>query len=370
VSEVKKHSDIFVPIVAVTGQHREMLEQALKPFGVKPDYDMDIMEPNQTLSSIVSKTLHGFESIVVQERPHIVLVQGDTSTTFAASLASFYKKIPVGHIEAGLRTWKKFNPFPEEMNRKLTTALADIHFAPTMTSVQNLEKEGIHRSSIYLTGNTVIDALLAVADKPFDLKKVGVNIKPGKKVILVTTHRRESFGQPMRNTCEAVAKIAKKFGDEVSIILPMHKNPAVRDVINEALEDVREVQLIEPLDYVPFVHLMKASHLILTDSGGVQEEAPSLGKPVLVLREVTERPEAVEANTVKVVGTDPGVIYRESEKLLSDKKAYDAMARSVNPYGDGRASERITGVLLKYFGFTDRGIEEFDFDRLSKTAAQ
>lgn len=368
ISEIKKHSDIFVTIVATTGQHREMLDQALKPFDIKPDYDMGIMEPNQTLTSIISKTLHGFESIVMQERPHMVMVQGDTSTTFAAALASFYKKIPVGHFEAGLRTHKKFNPFPEEMNRRLTTVLADLHFAPTMTSVRNLEREGVPRSSIFLTGNTVIDALLSVAGKPFDLKKAGVSLKPGKKVVLVTTHRRESFGQPMRDTCEAIARIAKRFGDEVTIVLPVHKNPAVRDVVNEILEDVREVQLIEPLDYVPFVHLMKASHVILSDSGGVQEEAPSLGKPVLVLREVTERPEAVEANTVKLVGTDPDLIFNETEKLLSDEKEYNKMAKAVNPYGDGHASERITGVLLQYFGFTDRNIEEFDYEKLSKTS--
>lgn len=370
IAEIKKHPDIFAPIVVLTGQHREMLDQALKPFGIKADYDMDIMEPNQTLTSIVSKSLHGFESIVLHERPDIVIVQGDTSTTFAAALAAFYRKIPVGHVEAGLRTNHKYNPFPEEMNRKLTTALADIHFAPTETALESLLKEGVPRSSIFLTGNTVIDSLFSVLKIPCDLKKNNVNIKSGKKLILVTTHRRESFGVPMRRTCEAIAKIAKKHGGSVNIILPLHKNPVVRETVESVLGDLDDVQLVEPLDYVPFVHLMKEAYIILTDSGGVQEEAPSLGKPVLVLRQVTERPEAVMANTVKIVGTDTNTIFKETDKLIEDKDEYEKMARAVNPYGDGKASERIVSALLKYFGFTDINPEEFDYRRLSANSGR
>ncbi len=361
IKRVKAHSDIFIPIVVVTAQHREMLDQALKPFDIKPDYDMSIMEQNQTLSSIVSKTLFGFEELSFNEKPDIVLVQGDTSTTFAASLAAFYKKIPVGHVEAGLRTWQKYNPFPEEMNRKLTTAITDLHFAPTQSSLENLLKEGISRSNIFLTGNTVIDALKSVEKMPCDLKKYGIEIKKDRKIILVTTHRRESFGIPMKNTCEAIAKLVQKYRDTIEVIIPMHKNPIVRETIENILGDLEQVQLVEPLDYVPFVHLMKSSYLILTDSGGVQEEAPSLGKPVLVLREVTERPEAVLANTVKVVGTNQALIFKETERLLTDIDEYKMMSKALNPYGDGKASERIVAALLKYFGFTDIAPEEFDY---------
>lgn len=369
IAKIRSHSDIFTPIVVVTAQHREMLDQALKPFGIRPDYDMAIMEPHQTLTSIVSKTLHGFEEIALHEKPDIVLVQGDTSTTFASALAAFYRQIPIGHIEAGLRTGQKYNPFPEEMNRKMTTAVADIHFAPTETSLKNLLEEGVPRSRIFLTGNTVIDALVSVSAMSYDLKRSGINLKKGKRTILVTTHRRESLGLPMKNTCEAIAKIAKKHGDSVSIIIPVHKNPVVRDVVENTLGGLNEVQLIEPLDYLPFVHLMKEADIILTDSGGIQEEAPSLGKPVLVLRQVTERPEAVLANTVKIVGTDKDIIFKETERLLTDDEEYKKMARAVNPYGDGKASDRIVSALLKYFGFTDVGPEEFDYARISEKKA-
>ncbi|MCX5749010.1 MAG: UDP-N-acetylglucosamine 2-epimerase (non-hydrolyzing) [Candidatus Saganbacteria bacterium] len=365
INEIYKHSDIFAPIVVVTAQHREMLDQTLKIFDIKPDYDLDIMEQDQTISNIVTKTLQGFEDIILQERPDMVIVQGDTSTAFASALAAFYRKVPVGHIEAGLRTKNKFNPFPEEMNRKLISAIADMHFAPTEMSVNNLLSESVSRSNIFLTGNTVIDALLSVVSRPYDLKRSGVSIKPGKKLILVTTHRRESFGIPMRNALEAIAKIAKKFGDEVQIVLPVHKNPNVRDVVFDVLDNLPNVDLVEPMDYLPFVHLMKESYIILTDSGGIQEEAPSLGKPVLVLREITERPEAVLAGTVKIVGTDPGTIFNETQKLLTDKDAYDKMSHAVNPYGDGNASSRIITSLLKHFGFTDRKVEEFDFRNIA-----
>lgn len=359
ISAVKKHQDFFDPVIVVTGQHREMLDQVLKVFGIKPHYDLMIMEQEQSLSYIIIRCLQGLEEVIVREKPDIILVQGDTSTTFASSLAAFYQHRPLGHIEAGLRTGKKYCPFPEEMNRKLTSSLADIHFAPTEIAVKNLLSEGVNRASIYLTGNTVIDSLYMIAKRPYDVKRIGVNIKD-KKLILVTVHRRENFGAPLKSICEAIRKIAVKHKDIATVVLPVHKNPMVSGAINEFLGSAHNVQLIEPLDYEPFIHLMRHSHIILTDSGGVQEEAPSLGKPVLVLREETERPEAVMANTVKVVGTNTETIVAELEKLLSNRREYEKMSRAVNPYGDGRASERIIGALLHYFGFIDVRPEEFD----------
>jgi UDP-N-acetylglucosamine 2-epimerase (non-hydrolysing) len=367
ISEAKKHTDLFNPVVVVTGQHREMLDQVLKVFNIKPDYDLMIMEHEQTVSSVVCKCIQGLEDVLIRERPDIMLVQGDTSTTFASSLASFYQHVPLGHVEAGLRTGKKYYPFPEEMNRRLTSAVADIHFAPTQTSVNNLLSEGINKSAIYLTGNTVIDALQQVAKKEFNLKNAGVSVREkGKKLILVTVHRRESFGAPLRNICEAIRKIAIKHRDIATVILPVHKNPMVSGTVHDVLGNAANVQLISPLDYEPFVHLMKMSHLILTDSGGIQEEAPSLGKPVLVLREETERPEAVMANTVKVVGTNTENIVNEVEKLLSSADEYKKMSKALNPYGDGNASKRIISAILHYFGYTDMRPEEFD---ASKTVA-
>jgi len=360
IAEVKRHSDLFEPAIVVTGQHREMLDQVLKVFGIKPDYDLMIMEQEQSLSYIVSRCLQGLEEVIMREHPDIVLVQGDTSTTFASSLAAFYQHVPLGHVEAGLRTKKKYYPFPEEMNRKLTSVVADIHFAPTRIAVENLLAEGVNKQAIYLTGNTVIDALYAIARKSYDLKSAGVEIKDkNKKLILVTVHRRENFGAPLKNICEAVKKIAIKHREVATVILPVHRNPIVSETVKDILDSVHNIQLIEPLGYEPFVHLMKNSYIILTDSGGVQEEAPSLGKPVLVLREETERPEAVMANTVKIVGTKTENIVSEVEKLLSDSREYEKMANAVNPYGDGKASERIIGALLHYFGFIDVRPEEF-----------
>lgn len=361
ISEIKKHRDVFDVTIVVTGQHREMLDQVLKVFSIKPDYDLTIMEHEQSLSYIVIRCLQGLEEVILREKPDMLLVQGDTSTTFASSLAAFYQHVPLGHIEAGLRTGKKYYPFPEEMNRKLTSAIADINFAPTGISVKNLLSEGVNRQSIYLTGNTVIDSLFLVAKKArhFKLSDIGVKDK-AKKLILVTVHRRENLGAPLRSICEAVKKIALKHKEIASVVLPVHKNPMVSDCINEVLGDAHNVKLIEPLDYEPFVHLMKESYIILTDSGGVQEEAPSLGKPVLVLREETERPEAVMAGTVRVVGTNTEKIVTEVEKLLSDSKEYGKMTNAVNPYGDGKASERIVGALLHYFGFIDVRPEEFN----------
>ncbi|MBI5078737.1 UDP-N-acetylglucosamine 2-epimerase (non-hydrolyzing) [Candidatus Saganbacteria bacterium] len=360
INEFEKYPDILDPVIVVTGQHRQMLDQVLRIFDIDPDYDLGIMEENQTIGDIVTKSLQGLEEIILREKPDLILVQGDTSTSFAAGLSAFYYRIPLGHVEAGLRTFDKWRPYPEEINRKLITALADLHFAPTTTSLNNLLEERVSREQIYLTGNTVIDALLAVAQKKFDIESAGIKVSKGKKIILVTAHRRENFGAPLKNICAAIRKLAEKFRGSVDFVLPLHKNPMVRNVVKEILETVENVELIEPLDYETFVHLMKASHIILTDSGGVQEEAPSLGKPVLVLREKTERPEAAAAGTVKLVGIAEKVIFEETQRLLTDQGEYDKMSQAVNPYGDGHAAERILGSLLYYFGASDRRPEEFN----------
>jgi UDP-N-acetylglucosamine 2-epimerase (non-hydrolysing) len=360
IKELEKYPDILEPVVVVTGQHRQMLDQVLRIFSIDPDYDLGIMEENQTLISIVSKSLQGLEEIILREKPDMLLVQGDTSTAFAAGLSAFYYRIPLGHVEAGLRTFDKWRPYPEEMNRKLITALADLHFTPTENSRKNLLEEKVSPERIYLTGNTVIDALLAVSRRPYDLEKNGIKLSRNKKIILVTAHRRESFGAPLKNICSAIRKLAEKYRREIEIIIPVHKNPVVRKVVEEMLETVDNIELIEPLDYEPFIHLMKASHFILTDSGGVQEEAPSLGKPVLVLREKTERPEAVQAGTVKLVGMEEKNVFESADELLSDKAVYKKMSRAINPYGDGHASERVVSAILHYFGAMDRKPEDFN----------
>ncbi|MEE8637454.1 MAG: UDP-N-acetylglucosamine 2-epimerase (non-hydrolyzing) [Candidatus Margulisiibacteriota bacterium] len=362
IKEVEKYPDMLDPVIVVTGQHRQMLDQVLRIFDIRPDYDLGIMEENQTIANIVIKSLEGLQEIVLREKPDMLLVQGDTSTTFAAGLASYYFKIPLGHVEAGLRTFDKWRPFPEEINRRLTTALADLHFAPTQTSVSNLLAEGSSRSNIFLTGNTVIDALLAVSKRNFDLKQAGINLNPKRKAVLVTAHRRESFGAPLKNICSALLRLAQVHRREIEMVIPVHKNPMVREVVSESLETVDNVKLIEPLDYEPFVHLMKESYIILTDSGGIQEEAPSLGKPVLVLREKTERPEAVSFGTVKLVGTNQEIIFEEANKLLVNREAYESMSKAVNPYGDGHAAERIVQAILYYFGVVDRKPEEFNLN--------
>jgi len=364
INEVESYPDVLEALIVVTGQHRQMLDQVLRVFNIDPDYDLGIMEENQTLTGIVTKSLQGLEEIVLREKPDLILVQGDTSTTFAASLVAFYYKIPLGHVEAGLRTFDKWRPFPEEINRRLTTILADLHFAPTNRAVTNLLQEGVPRENIYLTGNTVIDALLLVAQRNFDLEKAGIKLNPDKKLILVTAHRRESFGPPLKSICSAIKKIAEKFYREVELVIPVHKNPSVREVVEEMLEEVNNVILTEPLDYEPFVELMKRSYLILTDSGGVQEEAPSLGKPVLVLREKTERPEAVEAETVKLVGAQENKIFEETSLLLTDDREYRKMSQAINPYGDGHARERIVEALLYYFGISDKKPEEFSYAKV------
>ena len=359
INQVEKYPDILEPVIVTTGQHRQMLDQVLRIFNIDPDYDLGIMQENQTIVSIVTKSLQGLEEIILREKPDMLLVQGDTSTAFAAGLAAFYYRIPLGHVEAGLRTFDKWRPYPEEINRKLLTSLADLHFTPTDSSARNLLEEKTPRDKIYLTGNTVIDALLTVSKKNYNLEKAGIKLNKDKKLILVTTHRRENLGAPLKHICQAIRKLADKFRREVEIILPVHKNPLVRNMVNDILDGVDNVDLVEPLDYEPFVHLMKASYIILTDSGGVQEEGPSLGKPVLVLREKTERPEAVAAGTVKLVGMDEKLIFDEASRLLTDQAEYAKMSQAVNPYGDGHASERIVGALLHYFGASDMKPEEF-----------
>jgi len=338
--------------VVVTAQHREMLDQVLRLFQIKPDYDLDIMQAGQTLYDITARALLGLRGVLQEERPDLVLVHGDTTTTFAGALAAYYEQIPVGHVEAGLRSGNKFSPFPEEMNRTLTGALCDLHFAPTLTSKANLLAEGKSSEHIYVTGNTVIDALLMTvrADYQFEdplLKNMDFN---SRRVLVVTTHRRENLGEPMRQMYLAMKDIVRDFPDTV-LVFPVHKNPAVRSVVEEVLGGEERVVLVEPMDYEPFANLLNKSHLILTDSGGLQEEAPSLGKPVLVLRENTERPEAVQAGTVELVGTGREKIYETTRRLLADDKAYREMAQAVNPYGDGQACRRIIRCLRYYWGW-------------------
>ena len=351
VLELQRFPEKIEVVVAVTGQHREMLQQVLDVFHIEPQYNLDIMRPRQTLAEITTRALEGLEQVIQGEHPDIVLAQGDTTTTFVASLAAFYNKVSVGHVEAGLRTDNKYDPFPEEMNRRLTSVLADLHFAPTPAAKKNLQAEGIPASRIFVTGNTVIDALLSVAESAADAAYVpglsDVNLD-GRRMILVTAHRRENWGEPMQRICLAIRSIVEAFPD-TEVVFAVHKNPIVRDVVFKELGDAERTHLIEPPDYVPFVRLLKKSHLILTDSGGVQEEAPALGKPVLVMRKTTERPEGVEAGTAKLVGTESDTIYDEAAELLTDQVAYDSMARAVNPYGDGSASVRIREALFRYF---------------------
>ncbi|MZP43160.1 UDP-N-acetylglucosamine 2-epimerase (non-hydrolyzing) [Heliobacterium gestii] len=350
VKMLEQHPQEIVSKVAVTAQHREMLDQVLQLFHITPDHDLNIMAPEQTLYDVTSRALLGLKPVLEQEKPDLVLVHGDTTTTFVASLAAFYQQIPVGHVEAGLRTHNKYSPFPEESNRRLTGAIADLHFSPTATSRQNLLQEGIREESIFVTGNTVIDALLATVKKEYrfcDPALDGIDFA-GREILLVTTHRRENLGEPMRQVYRALYEVLEA-RPQAAIVFPVHKNPAVRRVVAEVLGDHPRVHLVEPLDYEPFVNLMARSTLVLTDSGGMQEEAPSLGKPVLVLRDTTERPEAVTAGTVKLVGTDAEAITREALTLLSDRQAYEAMANAVNPYGDGKASERTVQAILHHF---------------------
>lgn len=345
-------------VVCVTAQHRQMLDQVLRLFEITPEHDLDVMKPGQDLYDITSNILLGLRPVLAAERPDWVLVHGDTTTTLATTLAAYYARIPVAHIEAGLRTGDKYAPFPEEMNRKITGAVADLHFAPTAASQANLLAEGVPAAAIHVTGNTVIDALLAVVEKlktsaalQAELAERFGFLDASKKLILVTGHRRENFGEGFQNICHALADVAERHPD-VEILYPVHLNPNVRQPVNDILaaRGLSNVHLIEPVDYLPFVYLMNRSHLIITDSGGVQEEAPSLGKPVLVMRETTERPEAVAAGTVKLVGTSRDEIVRQCERLLTDSDAYLAMSRAHNPYGDGQAVARIVNTLQNMQG--------------------
>lgn len=343
----------FEAKVCVTGQHREMLDQVLGLFGIEPDFDLNIMKAGQDLTDVTVAILQGLKGVFKQFRPDVVLVHGDTATTFAATLAAYYQQIPVAHVEAGLRTGNLYSPWPEEANRKLTGALARLHFAPTETSSANLLREGVSASDIVVTGNTVIDALLDVVDRlQTDNKLREIASAPTaflnaeRRVVLVTGHRRESFGDGFERICQALSQVAKRYPD-VEIVYPVHLNPNVREPVNRLLSGIANVHLIEPLDYLPFVHLMSRSYIILTDSGGIQEEAPSLGKPVLVMRDTTERPEAVGAGTVRLVGTQAEEIVGALCQLLDDEQAYQAMSYAHNPYGDGAASQRIIAALLK-----------------------
>ena len=340
--------------VCVTAQHREMLDQVLDLFDLNPEYDLNIMKPGQSLSDVTCNILKGIESILTEFKPNIILVHGDTATTFATSLAAYYQQIPVGHVEAGLRTGNIYSPWPEEANRKLTGAITSLHFAPTETSANNLRLENVHEDRIHITGNTVIDALMQVVEKlEKDTELAAKHAKQfsfldfSKKLVLVTGHRRESFGGGFERICESLVKVAKQFPD-VNIVYPMHLNPNVREPVSRLLSATNNIFLIEPLDYLPFVYLMNKSSIILTDSGGIQEEAPSLGKPVLVMRDTTERPEALAAGTVKLVGTDVDKIFKEVSILLTDESAYDDMSFAHNPYGDGNACSRIAGALIEF----------------------
>ncbi len=327
--------------VLATAQHRQMLDQVLAFFDIQPDIDLNIMRPNQALAELTARLLLGLNDVLVQEKPDVVLVQGDTTTVMTVALACFYHRIPIGHVEAGLRTWDIQNPFPEEANRVIAGKLARWHFAPTEGARQNLLKDGIADQSIVVTGNTVVDALLATARRDVNL---GIDLRADKRMVLVTSHRRENFGAPFRNICHALQTLAQNNPD-VQFLYPVHPNPNIKDVAYKYLAHTPNVTLCEPLDYAPFVAAMKRAYLILTDSGGVQEEAPALGKPVLVLREETERPEAVQEGVVKLVGSNYERILTEAQHLLDDKSAYQAMARGVSPYGDGHASERIAQLL-------------------------
>lgn len=349
VRALQRAADRFESHVCVTAQHRAMLDQVLEVFELKADVDLDLMVPGQAPAGIAAGILDRLPPLLRRLRPDIVLVQGDTTTTFAASLAAFLERIPTGHVEAGLRTGDRWQPFPEEMNRVLTTRIAAMHFAPTPAARDALLGEGIPAADVYLTGNTVIDALLQTVRREYRFRTPALAaLDPGRRLVLITTHRRESFGAPLRSTCAAIRELAARF-PELQFVLPVHPNPEVKRTVEELLCDIPGMHLIPPVDYLEFVHLLSRAHLVLTDSGGLQEEAPSLGKPVLVLREVTERPEGVEAGTAVVVGTDRERIVSVASELLTSPEAYARMANAVNPYGDGHASDRIIVALADRF---------------------
>ncbi|MEW6717651.1 MAG: UDP-N-acetylglucosamine 2-epimerase (non-hydrolyzing) [Chloroflexota bacterium] len=337
-------------MVCVTAQHREMLDQVLSLFDIRPDVDLDLMRPGQSLAEITAEVFTHLDPVLANLQPDWVLVQGDTTTVMASSLLAYYHGVKVGHVEAGLRTRDKWQPFPEEVNRMVTAVVADLHFAPTEWARQNLLSENIPSSHIVVTGNPVIDALQWVAKQPFDMRTLNIPELGNAKVrlILVTAHRRENFGEPLENICQALRKVANKYREQVHLVYPVHLNPNVQEPVYRLLDDVPNITLIPPLDYLPMVNLIKRATLVLTDSGGLQEEAPALGVPVLVMREKTERPEGVDAGTVRLVGTNPEQIYAEACRLLDDKVAHEEMARAINPYGDGQAAGRIVEAILKY----------------------
>ncbi len=358
VNELKRDNDIE-DIVCVTAQHRQMLDQVLNIFNITPDYDLNVMKNRQTLPEITSSVLNGLVEVIDKAKPDMILVHGDTTTTFAGALAGFYSKVKIGHVEAGLRTYDKYSPFPEEMNRKLVGSMADLHFCPTENNKNNLLKESVPEEGIYVTGNTVIDALKTTVSDSYEFETSELcEIDFNKRVILLTAHRRENLGEPMENIFRAVKRIATEYKD-IEIVYPVHLNPLVREPANRILGDVKNVHLIEPLAVQELHNLMDRSYLVMTDSGGLQEEAPALGKPVLVLRQETERPEAVEAGTVKMAGTDEEEIYKLAKMLLDDKNEYEKMNKAANPYGDGKASARIVQAIKFYFGATNEPPMEF-----------
>lgn len=358
VLELQKQSQRFEEITTVSAQHREMLDQVLDIFHIKPDYDLNIMHARQTLTDITSNVLINLDKILKEAKPDIVLVHGDTTTTFAASVAAFYNQIPIGHVEAGLRTWEKYSPYPEEMNRQMTDAMTDLYFAPTNQSKANLLKENHKEDNIYITGNTAIDALKQTVDKEYH-HDILDKVSPDNKLILLTMHRRENQGEPMRRVFKVIREVVES-REDVEVIYPVHLSPAVQEAAKEILGNTERIHLISPLDVVDFHNLAARSYFIMTDSGGVQEEAPSLGKPVLVLRDTTERPEGVEAGTLKLVGTESEKVKEEMEELLDNDAEYQRMAQAKNPYGDGKASERILDAIAYYFGVTDKKPIEFE----------
>lgn len=354
---LQKRASEFETVVTVTAQHREMLDQALNIFGIQPDHDLDIMQKDQTITTITTNVLLKLDQVIKQEKPDIILVHGDTTTTFAASLAAFYNQIAIGHVEAGLRTWNKYSPYPEEMNRQMTDVLGDLYFAPTVQSKKNLLQEHHQAQNIYVTGNTAIDALQQTVAKDYHhniLEQVDLN----KKIVLVTMHRRENQGEPMKAVFKAMREVVLE-REDTEIIYPVHLSPAVQKVAHEIFDGIERIHLIDPLDVVDFHNLAARSYFIMSDSGGVQEEAPSLGKPVLVLRDTTERPEGIKAGTLKLVGTDFDTVKQEMLNLLTDEKAYRQMAEAKNPYGDGKASQRILDAIAYYFGQTTQKPTEF-----------
>lgn len=358
---VKKlnQNEIIESKICVTGQHRQMLDQVLNLFDIKPDFDLNIMKNNQTLTTITTKVIEELDKIFLQEKPDMVLVHGDTTTTFAAALAAFYKKIPVGHVEAGLRTYDKYFPFPEEMNRKLTGAIADLHFAPTERAKKNLLREGISANNIFVTGNTVIDAMNDTIENGYRFINDELNSidYDKRKVIMVTAHRRENWGNGIENICVALRRIVEE-NEDVELVYLVHLNPIVKNIVYRNLNGIRRVHLLSPLDTKETHNLMNKCFMVMTDSGGIQEEAPHLGKPVLVLRNTTERPEAVDAGTVKLVGTDTNKIIKETYSIMKNRDEYEKMSRAINPYGDGKASDRIVECILHYFGIYKDNLNE------------